>query len=452
MSILSHDELLDIMSPTITWEGSNPYSDAHAELFTKALACTVYPRLTAGNILTVIGDSSDLNISTSLSEHYTAKPNESLLFFVTDKSTIPGDFQEVKDIGAYLSDKYKVYQDAAARITIVQLQQSGSGGYYGNAFFRRFASAMPRLLPWLFKDHPLTPDELAYLRALSTPDTNSDTLSQMEEALYNKTDLPTKAVSKVIESVFQGTIDSRKQVLKNKIESRYRNIEDLRNQEKATLEDIFTLSAELSGLSNKDESSFITSMKDFFKEQKGIRVVPNGHSMRMFITTTLCNFNADDVQEYVFNGSYPYRSIPTSDKPDMRLLLKAIFVDRTIRVKMQACYEIDHNCHVTGIKNVVSESRDLVIPNSHINSYACFGGYGPMLTAAQNEMDFIAAISICQMSAGSLNLPERLNSDRFFDSLAEAYKDDYPVLLTSTDELVTPKQAIELLKFTTKEA
>ena len=274
----------------------------------------------------------------------------------------------------------------------------------------------------------------------------------MEEALYNKTDLPTKAVSKAIESVFQGTIDSRKQVLKDKIESGYRNIEDLRNQEKAALEDIFTLSAELSGLSNKDESSFITSMKDFFKEQKGIRVVPNGHSLRMFITTTLCNFNADDVQEYVFNGSYPYRSIPTSDEPDMRLLLKAIFVDRTIRVKMQACYEIDHNCHVTGIKNVVSESRDLAIPNSHINSYACFGGYGPMLTAAQNEMDFIAAISICQMSAGSLNLPERLNSDRFFDSLAEAYKDDYPVLLTSTDELVTPKQAIKLLKSTTKEA
>ena len=34
----------------------------------------------------------------------------------------------------------------------------------------------------------------------------------MTEALYNKTDLPSRAVDKAIESLFKGTIDSRKRI------------------------------------------------------------------------------------------------------------------------------------------------------------------------------------------------------------------------------------------------
>ena len=183
MPLPNYTDILNTMSPTITWQDNTPCRTTFKVIFTKALACTVYPRLTAGKTLAILGDDSGLQPSTN--------PNESLLFFVTDKAAIPDSIQEVKDIGAYLSDKYKVYQDAAARITIVQFQRDG--GLYSSVFYQRVASAMPRLLPWLFKDHPLTSDELAYLRALSIPDTGSETLARMAEPLYNKTDLPSRA-------------------------------------------------------------------------------------------------------------------------------------------------------------------------------------------------------------------------------------------------------------------
>lgn len=140
-------DILNTMSPTITWQDNTPCRTTFKVIFTKALACTVYPRLTAGKTLAILGDDSGLQPSTN--------PNESLLFFVTDKAAISDSIQEVKDIGAYLSDKYKVYQDAAARITIVQFQRDG--GLYSSVFYQRVASAMPRLLPWLFKDHPSPP-------------------------------------------------------------------------------------------------------------------------------------------------------------------------------------------------------------------------------------------------------------------------------------------------------
>ena len=172
MPLPNYTDILNTMSPTITWQDNTPCRSSFKTIFTKALACTVYPRLTAGNTLAILGDNSGLQPSPS--------PNESRLFFVTDNATIPDSIQEVKDIGAYLSDKYKVYQDAAARITIVQSQHDS--GLYSSLFHRRFASAMPRLLPWLFKDHPLTSDELAYLRALSIPDTDPESLTRMAEA------------------------------------------------------------------------------------------------------------------------------------------------------------------------------------------------------------------------------------------------------------------------------
>ena len=149
------------MSPTIAWQGGDPYSTAHKQIFTKTLACTVYPRLTAGSILTILCDDPDFQASTN--------PNESRLFFVTDKAVVPDSIQEVKDIGAYLSDKYKVYQDAAARITIVQHQQSGSGGYYGSVFYRRFASAMPPPAALALQGPPPHPPMNSIISALSPP-------------------------------------------------------------------------------------------------------------------------------------------------------------------------------------------------------------------------------------------------------------------------------------------
>ena len=100
MPLPNYTDILNTMSPTITWQDNTPCRTTFKVIFTKALACTVYPRLTAGKTLAILGDDSGLQPSTN--------PNESLLFFVTDKAAIPDSIQEVKDIGAYLSDKYKV--------------------------------------------------------------------------------------------------------------------------------------------------------------------------------------------------------------------------------------------------------------------------------------------------------------------------------------------------------
>ncbi len=437
MSLPNYTDILNYMSPTITWQGNTPYSSAHKEIFTKALACTVYSRLTAGNTLTILGNDSGLQASTN--------PNKSYLFFVTDTSTVSDSIQEVKDIGAYLSDKYKVYQDTAARITIVQSQQS-SGGYYGSAFFHRFASAMPRLLPWLFKDHPLTTDELNYLRALSTPDTGSESLARMAEALYNKTDPPSRAVDKAIESLFKGTIDNRKKDLKRQIENLYRELQETRARISDIFTDITRTNCELTGLNSKDESAFITELKDFLHFQKDIIVNTTGEALLLTITTFLSNYDPDDVDTFVFDSFTPYSGIPAAARDDVRTLFKAIFVDHIFKVKMVANYKLDYNCHVTAIKDSCSVDGSKAIPNPHINEYACLGNYNPMLADAEDHRDFITAIAICQQSAGSMNLVETISTDYFFNDFAAAYVDDIPVILTDTGESITPKQAIEQLK------
>lgn len=437
MSLPSHTNILSYMSPTIAWQGGDPYSTAHEQIFTKTLACTVYPRLTAGNTLTILCDDSDFQASTN--------PNESRLFFVTDKAVVPDSIQEVKDIGAYLSDKYKVYQDAAARITIVQLQQSG-GGFYGSAFYRRFASAMPRLLPWLFKDHPLTSDELNYLRALSTSDTSSESLARMTEALYNKTDLPSRAVDKAIESLFKGTIDRRKKDLQHRIENLYRALKETRARISDIFADITRTNCELTGLDSKDESTFITELKDYLHTQKGISVGTDDGALLLTITTFLSNYDPDDVETFIFNSDRPYEDLTGEEEHDVRILFRAVFIDHIFKIKLAATYKLNYNCHVTAMSDEINMSAIQAVPNPHINHHSCLGNYEPMLEDAEDRRDFIAAIAICQQSASSMNLVETISTKYFFDDFATAYHTDIPVILTAAGESITPKQAIEQLK------
>ena len=445
MSLPKYSDILSYMSPTITWQGVNIHPQTNAEIFTKALACTVYPRLTTGNTLTIISDDSAVNITPTLSEQCAAKPNESLLFFVSDKATVPDSFQEVKDIGAYLSDRHKVYQDAAAHLTIVQSQRPS--GYRGGVFGCRFASAMPRLLPWLFKDQPLTPDELDYLRALSNPGTSSSTLFKMEEALYNKTDLLTKALDRAVESLFTGNIDARKEEIQRRVENLYRDLKMTR----ACIADIFSnidqANCELVGLDSKDESAFITELKDFLHAQKDIAVSFDNLSLILSITTFLSNYDPDDVETFIFNSDRPYQDCnSTEEETDIRTLYKAVFVDHLFKIKIAAKYRLDFNCHVFALPDAVDMPVVQAVPNPHINHHSCLGNYEPMLEDAEDHRDFISAIAICQQSAGSMNLVETVSTRYFFDDFVRAYHFDIPVILTAAGESITPKQAIEQLK------
>ena len=436
MPLPHYADILNYMSPTITWQDNIPCRPSFKPIFTKALACTVYPRLTAGNTLTILGNDSGLQPSTN--------PNESRLFFVTDKATIPASIQEVKDISAYLSDKYKVYQDTAARITIVQLQHDS--GLYSSTFHRRFASAMPRLLPWLFKDHPLTSDELAYLRALSTPDTDSESLAWMSEALYNKTDLPFRVVDKAIESLLKGTIDRRKTDLKRRIESLYRDLKETRARISEIFTNITTINCELTGLDSKDESTFITELKDYLHTQKGISVGTDDGSLLLTITTSLSNYDPDDVETFIFNSDLPYQDFTGEEEHDVRILFRAVFIDHIFKIKLAATYKLDYYCHVTAMAGDINMNVVQAVPNPHINRHSCLGNYEPMLEDAEDRRDFIAAIAICQQSASSMNLVETISTKYFFDDFATAYHTDIPVILTAAGESITPKQAIEQLK------
>lgn len=445
MSLPERKTLLGYMSPTVSWDGCNPYGNFQAAIFVASLACTVYPRLTSGSTLIITGDDSATALSPSLPEQYAATPNESHLLLLSHTTTVPDSYPEVKDIGAYLSDKFKVYQVPASRLTIIQSQES-SVKFYNTTFYRRFSSAIPRLFPWLFRQTPITPDELAYFRALSTSETNSDDLTRMEEAFYNKTDLSSKALDKAVESLFTGTIDRRKDTLKRQIEGYYQDLKEARSRISRIFADITQSNNELVGLDSKDESTFITELKDYLHAQKEVAVTANDNRLILTITTILSNYNPDDVNTFVLDADRPYNHYLDDETSDVRSLFKAIFVDRIFKVKMAAQYELDFNCHVTARSGKCRVKDNQAVPNPHINRHSCLGNYEPMLEDAEDNRDFLSAIAICQQSAGSMNLVETISSNYFFDDFATAYNNDIPVILTAAGESITPKQAIGQLK------
>ena len=268
----------------------------------------------------------------------------------------------------------------------------------------------------------------------------------MAEALYNKTDLPSRVVDKAIESLFKGTIDRRKTDLKRSIENLYRELKETRARISEIFTNITSINCELTGLDSKDESTFITELKDYLHTQKGISVGTDDGSLLLTITTSLSNYDPDDVETFIFNSDRPYEDLTGEEEHDVRILFRAVFIDHIFKIKLAATYKLDYNCHVTAMSDEINMNVVQAVPNPHINHHSCLGNYEPMLEDAEDRRDFIAAIAICQQSASSMNLVETISTKYFFDDFATAYHTNIPVILTAAGESITPKQAIEQLK------
>jgi len=196
------------------------------------------------------------------------------------------------------------------------------------------------------------------------------------------------------------------------IERTIGSIESLNSQIGQHLRNKNELEIKLLGLERKMQLSGEDSeiMEYFLCNNRLIPLRVTDTNLLFGVITYIEYFDEDMAMSAINNrNSYLYapdgrscnRYIPAES---MEKLMKAIFIDQKLKIKVCAVYQFDLNGDVSGIRHYQygHEFHDCM-PNPHIDGYHCLGNYQTAINRLLSDRNYIGAIEQCIASAKSLN-------------------------------------------------
>ena len=168
-------------------------------------------------------------------------------------------------------------------------------------------------------------------------------------------------------------------------------------------------------------------------------------------------FEEDIVESVLENKrSFIYSYSDYSDygisKEDMGLLIKKVFLDKEIKLRVCAAYQLDisSDVHTRTIGSVTDDDTRLskfgtYVPNPHIERYSCMGDYQYVVNECLSDGDYIQALEQCVASAISLNFADSTVMEFFMEKLYRRNSRNYNIKAFElpTGEIVDPKDAIK---------
>ena len=161
----------------------------------------------------------------------------------------------------------------------------------------------------------------------------------------------------------------------------------------------------------------------------------------------------ENKRSYVYrpNGRMCNNYIP---EDDMKMLMTAIFLDQTIRMKLCAAYRFRLNGSVDALSHYTYgyEFRDCM-PNTHIDAYRCMGNYSTTINRLLRDNNYIGALEQCIASCKSLNFADGTVMEEFMRRIYGMSDSNVNTRCIELPDgtVVSPKEAIEWLKAQKKE-
>lgn len=178
-------------------------------------------------------------------------------------------------------------------------------------------------------------------------------------------------------------------------------------------------------------------------------------TMRFVAMDYLTYFDEDMARRIIENkNSYVYR--PNGHEcnnyilaEDMKMLMTAIFLEQTLRIRFCAAYDFQLEGSVSAIGRYAydSEFREYM-PNPHINAYRCMGNYSRPINDCLRNRNYIGALEQAIASCKSLNFGDSPVMSEFMKQLygfADPQANNRCIELPN-GSVVTPKEAVAYLK------
>lgn len=286
--------------------------------------------------------------------------------------------------------------------------------------------AIPALLPWYFNpEDGASPLEMELLESL-----REKTSTKYEECIKKfaeQYDFRTKKIQEDLagfESKFlRIECDTVRQDISNVIEQ----INLLNNRMSMSLQDKYKLDVRLLGLETKiqeSEESDSEIMEYFLCNKRLFLESVTDNDITFACVGYLTYFDEDMARSAIDNRrSVIYRPNGKAcnnyiKEDDMKKLMRAIFIDQTLRIKMCSVYRLELRGGAVGIRGYAygCEFNDCM-PNPHIDAYSCLGSYAQAINQCMLAHNYIGAIEQCVASCKSLNFGDITVMEEFMKRL-----------------------------------
>ena len=189
-----------------------------------------------------------------------------------------------------------------------------------------------------------------------------------------------------------------------------------------------------------------SEIMDYFLCNRKLYLESVRESEMVFTVADYLSYFDKDVVERVLGNerSYVHRGGSSISAAKMKKLLKAIFIDEKIRIRVCAAYRFDINGTVRTEEghDFPANLTDSHIPNPHINRYRCMGNYQNTINRLLKDNNYIGALEQCAASCKSLNWTDSTVMEYF---MGQMYRNEYACIELPDGKVVKPKDAIAWL-------
>lgn len=311
-------------------------------------------------------------------------------------------------------------------------------------------------LPWYFDAQKgISEEEMELIQSLKEKKSSERYLNALNKIAeqYDFRSIKIKRMLDGFETRFERRECDR---LTADIESKDRQIRQYNDAIADLLQTKNDLNIRLMGLQAKIASgSGESEVMDFFLRSRNLDVTSVSNTALNFVIKDYLEFFDEDLAERVINNKdsvvyFPnYRDLSGRVSfEDMKLLMTAIFIDQTLRIKVCAAYKLVLGKEVVGTSGYdFMYGYEEYMPNPHIQIHGCLGNYRPKINEFILRSDYIGAVSQCVASCKSLNFGDSVVMGEFMESLYGTRTSlNNKCIELPNGSTVTPKEAIAWLK------
>lgn len=352
--------------------------------------------------------------------------------------------------------KVLIYVNDTIRSTVIFTEQLNRRKYHA------LQGMLPRYFRWFFAEAPATPEEKKILASLLSNYANKVKRSNDEgddpgyidlmESLSQNYDFRGARIAKYLPAFVKRAAEGERDRVKQQIAEVDRDINNYEDQIANYLRQRYDLETRLFGLEVRGDNAGDDGLADWFRSNRQVQLVSTQDATITFcVYTTLDWWDEEYAKSLVANhNGGMYDRTGGIRKADWEILMKAIFLDHTMKIRTCAAYRMDINEGVRGLSGYSSfEHQDTYIPNAHIQRHGCTGNYRSKFRDAVRHGDYVLAMEIAMTSAKSLNFAD-ISFGEMIHDMADAKEKKY--IQDEDGNLYTPADAIKRLKALAKTA
>jgi hypothetical protein len=317
-----------------------------------------------------------------------------------------------------------------------------------NAKMHYLQCGIVAFLPWYFPPEAgVTEDEMNLIRSLR--ERNSARYEECIKKLAEQYDFRSEMI-KCSLSGFETLFERQKtEEIRSTIDSYYSQINEYNAQIASYMTAIRDNELRLTGLLQRIADGATSSeMMDYFLANKNL-VLNSADGTK--ITFTARSYVTYWDEEYArkaieSRNSFLYSDISSGMVENIRRLMKAVFLDQTLKMKFCARYILDAGRQsVAGRKHVSDYGMDFndCLPNPHIDRYECLGTYISAICDCLRNSDYLGAVEQCIASCGTLNFTDSTVMGEFMRTISSS-NDKFIELPDGT--MVNPREACEYIE------